>query len=257
MKSLFHRRPRQTPILTPRANTGAWRRQIASTFANLPPAAAPIAATIGGGVAMLLVAALFIGGGGEDRVAATETTTVDAVAEGRAAPEETAPQPDQAAEVATTSTPAAVQPSATPQDSASADEESSFTDLATPDQQRTAAIPPALPGASQMAEPVVPVAETEDEILALEAIQRSEVEEDVGPPSDEWTSAIAQDATPTRLPATTTRYVNMRAEPGDDGEVLEVVPALANIEAEGNCDWCAVSYEGRQGYIYKTFISYE
>jgi uncharacterized protein YraI len=52
------------------------------------------------------------------------------------------------------------------------------------------------------------------------------------------------------------RHVNMRAGPDDGAQVLMVVPALAEIEAEDGCGWCEVAYQGRTGYIYKSFISY-
>ena len=268
IRSLFQRRPRQKPILAPRAATSAWRRHLSACVATLPPSAIPIAATIAGGVAVLLVAAMVVGGNDAgDGVPGKQLAAVEPAADTARdlAPEADAAalpaddiasaSPDRAEAGAGDQTPdAANEPRAGAADAAG--EEAAAAEPA-PDQQRTAAIPPAMPGASQMKGPVVPVAETEDEILALEAIQRSEVEEDVGPPSDEWTAAIPQEPAPSLVPATTTQYVNLRAAPDDDGEVLEVVPALASIEAEGECNWCAVTYEGRQGYIYKTFISYE
>jgi hypothetical protein len=56
-------------------------------------------------------------------------------------------------------------------------------------------------------------------------------------------------------PAKATQYVNMRAGPDDDATVLTVVPANASIEAEDDCRWCEVSYEGKTGYIYRSFIA--
>ena len=100
----------------------------------------------------------------------------------------------------------------------------------------------------------VAVAETVEELLALEAIQEREVEADLGTPSEEITAAI-DPVSKTAAKATT--WVNLRAGPSDDAEVLMVVPGLAPIEAESGCNWCAVSYDGREGYIYKNFISYE
>lgn len=35
-----------------------------------------------------------------------------------------------------------------------------------------------------------------------------------------------------------------------------VVPASAQIEAETDCGWCEISYQGRTGFVYKSFISY-
>ena len=50
------------------------------------------------------------------------------------------------------------------------------------------------------------------------------------------------------------RHVNLRAGPSDEARVLLVVPADAGIQAARNCNWCEVVYEGRRGFIYKTFI---
>lgn len=102
--------------------------------------------------------------------------------------------------------------------------------------------------------PAVAVAETVEEVLALEAIQRREVEADLAEPSAETTAAVPAVS---QVAAKATAWVNLRAGPSDDAEVLMVVPALADIDAETGCNWCAVSYDGREGFIYKTFISYE
>ena len=125
-----------------------------------------------------------------------------------------------------------------------------------PDNAVTSAIPPALPGAGSFA-PDVPVAETDEEIAALEARQRQEVAEDLGVDPDEAaTSSIGSAVTGPLRAAIATKYVNMRNGPSDEAEVLLVVPALAEIEAEEDCNWCAVTYDGKAGFIYKTFISY-
>lgn len=100
----------------------------------------------------------------------------------------------------------------------------------------------------------VAVAETAEELLLLEAIQQREVEADLAEPSRETTAAVPRVS---KVVATATAWVNLRTGPSDDAEVLMVVPALADIEAEAGCNWCAVTYDGRTGYIYKTFISYE
>lgn len=53
----------------------------------------------------------------------------------------------------------------------------------------------------------------------------------------------------------TARAVNLRAGPSKRSKVLDVVPANATILAEADCQhWCSVVYEGRNGYIYKSFI---
>lgn len=128
-----------------------------------------------------------------------------------------------------------------------------------------AEMPPALPNAADVAAilsdhdsggaSVVAVAETVEELLALEEIQSREVEADLARTSDEITAAIQPETGP-KVSAAATTWVNMRSGPSDDAEVLMVVPGGADIEAETGCNWCAVSYDGRAGYIYKSFISY-
>ncbi len=56
-------------------------------------------------------------------------------------------------------------------------------------------------------------------------------------------------------PARAKEYVNMRAAPSDDADVVAVVPANASIEAEVDCRWCEVSYDGKTGYIFQRFIA--
>ncbi|MBO6903117.1 MAG: SH3 domain-containing protein [Rhizobiaceae bacterium] len=104
-------------------------------------------------------------------------------------------------------------------------------------------------------ESVVAVAETVEELLVLEEIQRREVEADLARRSSEITAAVQPESDP-KVSAIATNWVNMRTGPSDDADVLMVVPGGANIQAETGCSWCAVSYDGRDGYIYKSFISY-
>lgn len=264
MKSLFRRRPHEKPILTPRSAAGLWRRLLSRRLAALPPATAPVVATIVGGVSMLVVAAMLVGGGRDNPPADADLAAAAGPVEDQSQEAAPAATPEAGPAADATEESAGV-PSGSrnvdpaPRATADRDEEqpAAPSPAPTPDGQRTAAIPPALPGGSRMGASTVPVAETEEEILALEAIQRGEVEQDVGQPSDERTAAIEEEPAARLLPARTTQYVNLRAAPDDDSEVIEVVPALASIEAEGGCNWCAVSHEGRRGYIYKTFISYE
>ncbi|WP_421854578.1 SH3 domain-containing protein [Oricola sp.] len=56
-------------------------------------------------------------------------------------------------------------------------------------------------------------------------------------------------------PAQADKWVNMRVAPRNKSRVLTVVPSGADIMAETDCrHWCKVIYDGREGYIYKTFI---
>ncbi|MEO3389084.1 SH3 domain-containing protein [Mesorhizobium sp. CAU 1741] len=240
--------PFLSPLGTERGFRARWRR----IHESLPDSAAPIAFMLVGGVAVIaLLGTLLSGDPGQsaqidaaqqqERAQTTpaETATADApeeaVASARSRPEPE-PQPSRVSEEQQPQ--ADLEPVEAPSDE--------------PDPERTASILSAARDANAFV-PDVEIAESEEEIAALEAIQREEVEEDVGPPSSEQTAAIP--AQQTRA-AITTNYVNMRAQAKDDAEVLEVVPALAEIEAQDDCDWCAVTYEGRSGYIYKTFISY-
>jgi hypothetical protein len=53
----------------------------------------------------------------------------------------------------------------------------------------------------------------------------------------------------------TAKWVNLRAGPDNDARVLTVVPYDAEILTQPDCPhWCAVVYDGRQGYIYKSFV---
>lgn len=88
---------------------------------------------------------------------------------------------------------------------------------------------------------------------AMPASERSAFDAALVPTDDE---TVAEPAVASKLsPAKATQYVNMRAAPDDDATVLTVVPANASIEAEADCRWCEVSYDGKTGYVYRTFIA--
>lgn len=49
--------------------------------------------------------------------------------------------------------------------------------------------------------------------------------------------------------------VNLRAGPSDEAKVLLTIPRGAKIQVDDNCrHWCAVTYDGRNGFVYKSFI---
>ncbi|MGE0283410.1 MAG: SH3 domain-containing protein [Rhizobiaceae bacterium] len=52
-----------------------------------------------------------------------------------------------------------------------------------------------------------------------------------------------------------TRYVNLRDGPADEAKVIAVIPTNATVQAETDCGWCAVTYNGQSGYIYKGFLT--
>lgn len=50
--------------------------------------------------------------------------------------------------------------------------------------------------------------------------------------------------------------VNMRAAPRSGSRVILVVPDGAKVSMAAGCkDWCRVSYDGRTGYIYRSFVA--
>lgn len=95
----------------------------------------------------------------------------------------------------------------------------------------------------------VPVAETENDTLALEAEMTDEkpVAEQVPLPDEPRIAGLGK--------ARVSAYVNMRSGPDNGASVVTVVPANAEIAAATDCQhWCKVVYEGRKGFIYKDYI---
>lgn len=243
MKSPFRRAERHQPFLAPLGARKGLARFSPAWLTDLPPAAAPIAVTVLGGVALVVALGVFMGGGNDPSPEPSATAAIEAPADAAAIPAPPEPASAAPAPAAPRVETAQLLPEMPPDadDAAAADLE--------PDPGRTASILAGV-GAGAASVPSVPVAETEEEIAALERIQREEVEADVGAPSPEETASTGMRR------ATATRYVNMRAGPDDDAAVLAVVPTSAEIEAEDDCNWCAVRYEGQSGYIYRSFIRY-
>jgi SH3-like domain-containing protein len=51
--------------------------------------------------------------------------------------------------------------------------------------------------------------------------------------------------------------VNMRARPASGAKVLVTVPRGTTLQVEANCrHWCAATYKGQSGFIYKSFLSF-
>lgn len=123
-------------------------------------------------------------------------------------------------------------------------------------------------------EPNVPVAENEAEIARLEEttgmvesapaesqdeIARLESGSGATTVSVRETPAAVVPAAgvipqPELTAAKTTRWVTMRAGPADEATAIGTLPAGATVQAQSNCGWCAVTYKGKSGYIYKNFI---
>lgn len=106
----------------------------------------------------------------------------------------------------------------------------------------------------------VQVAETEADVAKLEAatgmLDQVPEPESVQPAASNVApgTKLAAVSQPDLKPAKVTKYVNLRDGPADEAQVLTVVPANADVDAEANCGWCTVVYKGQRGYIYKNFI---
>jgi cytoskeletal protein RodZ len=224
---------KDAPFLSPLGTSHKTRRErMKDAVQRLPAAAAPIAFTLVGCLIIIVVLGSILAGG-QDRTPRSS-------------------QAEPAAPTAVTNTQATATPDiadAVPLPEISAPQ---------PDPSRTASIPAAVPPPSAL-RPDVSIAESEDDITALEEEQRRQASQ-VDEAAEEAVATPQSDPDqpdPEMREATITGFVNMRAGASDDAEILEVVPARAKIRAEENCDWCPVLYQGRTGYIYRSFISYE
>ncbi|MCI5077767.1 SH3 domain-containing protein [Oricola sp.] len=123
-----------------------------------------------------------------------------------------------------------------------------------------------LDAASTAAIPVA-VAETEAEVAALEEAMAAEGAQGFALPGetaepaaaaasmDEPAATVAVLPDAPQSPAWTSEHVNLRATPDNEGEIVAVIPADSEILAQEDCThWCAVTHEGRSGFVYKSFI---
>lgn len=85
------------------------------------------------------------------------------------------------------------------------------------------------------------------------------------PDEDDTTAAIPPQDEPEVAPAASEnsengrsvrvgRAVNMRAGPGAGKRVLGVIPAGSTVSLYGCKGWCEVSYNGKRGFIYRSFL---
>lgn len=110
-------------------------------------------------------------------------------------------------------------------------------------------------GSIQSPAPPVEVAESEDEIIALERKLADEGAEHFNLPEASQNQTVSPPAQQGLRPRQTAKYVNLRAGPDNDAAVLTVVPARTELLAEDNCvHWCAAVYQGQKGYIYKSLF---
>lgn len=112
----------------------------------------------------------------------------------------------------------------------------------------------------------IDVAETEADVVALE----EQMSEEVSPaatvayaaPEEEEPIKPVRISSPTFATgdlksARATRYVNMRAAKNKYAAKLLVVPQNSEIRADPNCrHWCRVVYDGKLGYVYRTYIRF-
>ena len=97
----------------------------------------------------------------------------------------------------------------------------------------------------------------------IAAVLRVASAEDSGAPArtakTKTASANSVADTPEMAGATNTRRirsgVNMRAAPRSGSPVLGTIPTNAVVNVAPGCkQWCAVSYNGKRGYVYKSFL---
>lgn len=219
---------KEQPFLSPLRPTGSIGDRIRYFLDGLPPVVAPVALTVIGGVALIGLFSI-MSSGGPNAAAYTEAPTKSFEEVPVEQTSAFAPMPQ------TDTIEAAIE---------------NASELMGSDPRETGSILQAVPQHETFV-PSVPVAETEDEIARLEAMQQSQISSlvEAQAQDDERQSNLRA--------AVASAAVNMRAAPRDDAEVLLVVPATAALEAEPDCDsWCAVSYDGRTGFIFKDFINY-
>lgn len=101
-------------------------------------------------------------------------------------------------------------------------------------------------------QPFAMLGSPEDEQIELEPTV-----DDVPSPAPRGQDAASDDDKPQVSGRTVTVNdgVNMRSAPRSGSGVLTVIPRGARVIAAPGCEqWCRVSYNGRSGYIYRTFI---
>ena len=91
----------------------------------------------------------------------------------------------------------------------------------------------------------LPPEPSETELAALPGVNVGGL---AGHPSESSASTAAP------RPAQILKSVNMRARGQKGAKVLTVVPAGATIDLFGCNSWCEISYKGRKGWVYKSFV---
>ncbi len=114
----------------------------------------------------------------------------------------------------------------------------------------------------------VAFAETEEEVVALEEQMNPDLipsiidEAAIDEPADDEEIRPARITAPSfatgdLVTAQAAKWVNMRASDNKHAAKIMVVPQGANIKADPACThWCRAVYDGRQGYIYRSYVSF-
>lgn len=98
----------------------------------------------------------------------------------------------------------------------------------------------------------VAIAESEIEVAALESRMASQNQDAFALSNDNAAGATAIGQ------GTVTSYVNMRAAPENDAEILKVLPQNASVAVVDDCpNWCEVEHEGVSGFVYGSFLDRE
>lgn len=74
------------------------------------------------------------------------------------------------------------------------------------------------------------------------------------PESAERTADLAPQAAEAGRQANTLRAVTLRAGPAKGAKAIGVVPARTNVRVLECKSWCRISFEGRTGWVYKSFV---
>ena len=112
----------------------------------------------------------------------------------------------------------------------------------------TAAIDP-IGNADEQPATAVAIAESEVEVAALEGRMAAQ-NQDV--------FALAEPDTAASGPVgqgVVTSYVNLRAAPENEADILKVLPENASVAVIDDCpNWCEVEHEGVRGFVYGSFV---
>lgn len=253
MYNPFRNSRTQQPFLSP---LGSRRR--------LPAVAAPLAVTVVGGVALVVAFGALFGladrAGRQLSASASPSEPAPAIALQAAADQQEMPPyrtPDTgAAEAGTVDGPELAPSETATREPALPLQPIGAAEGGDPDPGRTAAIAPAGAAAAVRDLSAELTHDGAGAAFAPEAKQGEARLPGGQPQNADENAETAQAAASSLRPAAVKGAVNLRAGPDNGARVLTVVPGGAAIEAEEDCNWCAASYDGRSGFIYKSFIVY-